>query len=174
MTKGNSGVSAEGRTPPPPQSQFRKGRSGNPGGRPKGSVSLSGLTRKVALKKHAVPIEGKPCRVTLLELLILKTKAMAATGQPGAARQINWLRSQTGLSEADSGKSYFAIAPAPVTPEEFTAEMEARDAGKCEPGTFVDVKSEAFLKIGRGEASPLGEALRAFHKKYGGKHPADE
>ena len=174
MIKENSGVSAEGRIPPPTKSQFRQGRSGNPGGRPKGSVSLSGLTRKVALKKHAVPIEGKPCRVTLLELLILKTKAMAATGQPGAARQINWLRSQTGLSEPDSGKSYFAIAPAPVTTEEFTAEMEARDAGKREPGTFVEITTEEFLRACRGEASPLGEALRAFHTKYGAKRPADE
>jgi len=55
MIKENSGVSAEGRIPPPTKSQFRQGRSGNPGGRPKGSVSLSGLTRKVALKKHTVP-----------------------------------------------------------------------------------------------------------------------
>jgi hypothetical protein len=99
MKNQNSGVSAEGRKPPPPQSQFRKGRSGNGAGRPKGSVSLSAITRKVALKMHTVPIEGKPRKLRLLELLVLKTKAMAAAGQPGAARQISWLRSQTELSE---------------------------------------------------------------------------
>src|SRR4051812_48938629 len=111
MKQLNSGVSAEGRTPPPPENRFLKGRSGNPAGRPKGSVSLTALTRKVALKMHTVPIEGKPCRVTLLELLILKTKAMAASGQPGAARLINWLRSQTELCEADLVHGAFAIVP---------------------------------------------------------------
>ena len=75
MKNQNSGVSADGRKPPPPQSQFRKGQSGNRAGRPKGSVSLSAITRRVALKMHTVPIEGKPRKLTLLELLILKTKS---------------------------------------------------------------------------------------------------
>lgn len=168
MKKQNNGVSAEGRIAPPAHGKFRKGRSGNPGGRPKGSVSLNGITRKVALKLHSVPIDGKPRKVTLLELLILKTKAMAASGQPGAARQINWLRSQTELSETDCREGAFAIGPAPVTPEEWTAQVEAENAGKREPGTFVDVKAEEFLKTCRGEPSVLGEALRAFYDKYGG------
>src|SRR4030081_1039122 len=54
-----------------------------------------------------------------------------------------------------------------VTPEEFVAEMQAQDAGKLEPGTFVDVRAEEFLKACRGETSELGEAIRSFHKKYG-------
>jgi hypothetical protein len=167
MQKQNSGVSAEGRTPPPAESRFPKSRSGNLAGRPKGSISLSGLTRKVALKRYTVPIEGKRCRVTMLELLILKTQSMAASGHPGAARLINWLRSQTEPSEVESAEGGFLLVPAPVTPEEFTARAEARNAGKLEPGTFVDVTAEEFLKACRGEASPLGEALQSFHKKYG-------
>ena len=87
----NSGTSAEGRNPPPAEKRFRKGRSGNPAGRPKGSISLSGLTRKVARKKHSVLIDGKPSRLSMLELLILKVNALAASGQPGAASLINWL-----------------------------------------------------------------------------------
>jgi hypothetical protein len=165
MQKQNSGISAQGRTPPPAESRFRKGRSGNPAGRPKGSISLSGLTRKVALEKHTVPLEGKPCRVTMLELLILRAQVMAASGQPGAVRLINWLRLQTEPSELDSAEGGFALLPAPVTTEEFIAEEEARNEGKLEPGTFVDVKAEEFLS--RGQASPLGEALRSFYKKYG-------
>lgn len=171
MKRQNSGASAEGRSPPPPQSRFRKGRSGNPGGRPRGSVSLVGLTRKVALKVHTVPIDGKPCRLTTLELVILKAKAMAAAGQPGAARLINWLRSQTEWSEADLASGLFAIVPAQVTAEEFTAELEADNAGKREPGTFVDVEAEEFRKAVLGEASPFGEAIRAFHRKYGATPP---
>ncbi len=167
MKKQNSGTSAEGRNPPPAEKRFRKGHSGNPAGRPKGSISLSGLTRKVARKKHSVLIDGKPSRLSMLELLILKVNALAASGQPGAASLINWLRSQIEPSEAESAQGAFALVPAPVTIEEFLAEEEARNAGKLEPGTFVDVKAEEFLKACRGEASPLGEALRSFHKKYG-------
>ena len=99
MQKQHSGISAEGRTPPPAESWFRKGRSGNPAGRPKGSISLRAITRKVALKKHSVRIPGKPRRINMLELLILKLNAMAASGHPGAASLINWLRSQTEPSE---------------------------------------------------------------------------
>src|ERR1700704_528396 len=167
MKKQNSGISAEGRSPPPAEKRFQKGCSGNPAGRPRGSISLSGITRKVALKKHTVQIEGKSRRITMLELLILKLKAMAATGQPGAASLMNRLRSQIESSDADSAEGGFLLVPAAVTPEEFVAEIQAQDAGKLEPGTFVDVRGEEFLKACRGETSELGEAIRSFHKKYG-------
>ena len=94
---------------------------------------------------------------------------MAATGNPGAARLINWLRSQTEPSEASSGAK-IALVAAPLTQEEFMAKEEVRNAGKLEPGTFVDLKAEEFLKAVRGEPSPLGEALESFHKKYGAGH----
>ena len=167
MNKPGSGTSAEGRTPPPAEKRFPKGRSGNPAGRPKGAISLNRLTRKVALKTHRVPIHGKMRRTTLLELLILKAQAMAAGGHPGAAAQINWLRAQTAQSDTDIEIGGFLLAPAPLTPEEFMAKEEARNAGKVEPGTEIDVESEEFLKAARGEPSPLGEALQAFHQKYG-------
>lgn len=167
MKKQNSDISAEGRTLPPAERRFRKGRSGNPAGRPKGSISLIRLTRKVALKKHRVQMEGKSRGITTLDLLILKLIGVGASGHPGAARLINWLRSQTEPPEADSAEGGFLLVPAAVTPEEFVAEMETRYAGKLEPGTFVDIKAEEFLKACRGEPSPLGEALRSFYKKYG-------
>ena len=171
MEKPGSGTSAEGRTPPPPEKRFPKGRSGNPAGRPKGAISLSLLTRKVALKKHRVPIDGKTRRITLLELLIFKARAMAASGHPGAAAQINWLRAQIAQSDADLAIGGFLLAPAPLTLEDFIAKEEARNAGKVEPGTEIDVESEEFLKAVRREPSPLGEALQAFHKKYGTESP---
>ena len=167
MGRRGSGISAEGRKPPPTEKRFRKGSSGNPAGRPKGSTSLSRLTRKVALRKHSVPMEGKSRRISMLELLILKLNAMAASGHPGAATLINWLRAQTEPSEADVEIGGFLLVPAPITTEEFIAKEEARNAGAVEPGTDINIEIEEFLKAARGEASPLGEALQAFHKKYG-------
>jgi hypothetical protein len=112
-------------------------------------------------------MEGKSRLISMLELLILKLNAMAASGHPGAATLINWLRAQTELSETDSEMGGFLLAPAPITPDEFIAKEEARNAGKVEPGTEINIEIEEFLKAARGEASPLGEALQAFHKKYG-------
>ena len=167
MGRRGSGISAEGRKPPPTEKRFRKGSSGNPAGRPKGSTSLSGLTRKVALRKHSVPMEGKSRRISMLELLILKLNAMAASGHPGAATLINWVRAKTELSETEVEMGGFLLVPAPVTTEEFIAQEEARNAGKVEPGSDINIEIDEFLKAARGEASPLGEALLAFHKKYG-------
>ena len=166
MRKKTKGISAEGRTPPPPENRFPKGRSGNPAGRPKGSISLDRITRKVALQKHLVPIEGKPSKLTALELLIFKLNGMAASGHPGAAALINWLRFETALSEPDTARGGFLVLPEIPTHEEFMAEEEARNAGKVEPGTEINIENEEFMKAVRGEPSPLGEALLSFHKKY--------
>src|ERR1700737_2234178 len=59
-----------GRTPPPAEHRFLKGSCGNKRGRPKGTVSLKKLTRKVALKKHHVVVEGRVLHKTLLALVI--------------------------------------------------------------------------------------------------------
>jgi hypothetical protein len=167
MKRQKSGISAEGRTEPPQENRFRKGRSGNPAGRPKGSISRTNLTRKVAQKKHTISVDGKARRISTLDLLIRKTQAMAASGHVAAARLINWLRSEAEQPGTDAAEGGFLLVPGAVTPEEFLAQEEARNAGKLEPGTEVNIKTEEFLKAIRGEASPLGEALQAFYEKYG-------
>src|SRR3954449_6123021 len=69
-----------GRTPPPPEHRFLKGTSGNKRGRPKGSVSLKKLTRKVVLRKHRLGPEG-PAK-TLLQHVIEAMIKGAASGAP--------------------------------------------------------------------------------------------
>jgi len=161
-------VPAQGRTLPPPEKQFLKGHSGYPAGRPKGAVSLKRLTRKVARKMRRVKIDGKFRKISTSDLLILKLKGMAALGKPGAAAGLNWLRDQVTLPEEAVASGGILLVPAEVTPEEFLAEMhQICSVGKAEPGTETNIEHEEFVKAARGEASPLGEALRAFHKKYG-------
>src|SRR6516162_2846246 len=87
MNKHN-GVSAEGRLPPPEDYRIPKGKSGNYKGRPRGSVSLTKLTGKVANTKYRAVIDGVSQRRTLLELVILRIQALALKGNPGAAALI--------------------------------------------------------------------------------------
>ncbi len=160
-------VPAQGRTLPPPEKQFLKGQSGNPAGRPRGAVSLTRMTRKIARKMRRVKIDGKFRKISTSDLLILKLNGMAAVGKPGAAGVAGWLREQVTLPDEEVAAAGILLVPAEVTPEEFIAEMQIRNVGKVEPGTEINIEHEEFVKAARGEASPLGEALRAFHKKYG-------
>ena len=145
MNKHN-GASAEGRVPPPEEYRIPKGKSGNYKGRPRGSVSLTKLTRKVAKRR------------ILLELVILKIQALALTGNPGAAALIKDVWGLTVGPEPVKGGG-FLLVPELLTVEELMAEEEARNAEAVEPGTEVNVEVEEFLKTVRGEPSPLGEAL---------------
>ena len=166
MSKPSDGASAEGRLPPPAMTQFRKGTSGNPRGRPKGAVSIERLTRNFALKAQAVTMSGKPQRLSRLEIAIFKLKAVAAAGKPAAAALLNQLRGITAPKEPEQGRAFLFVR-APLTAEEWIAEVEAANKDKVEPGTELNVEAEEFLKAARGEPSPLGEALLAFHRKYG-------
>ena len=170
MKKSHSGVSAEGRAPPPEEYRIAKGKSGNYAGRPRGLISLKALTRKVAMTKYSAVIDRAPQRRTLLELIILKTRAMALAGHAGAAALMGELWELT--AEPEPGEGGFLLAPPGLTPEEWIEHAEARNANAVEPGTEVNVETEEFLKAARGEPSLLGEALMAFRKKYGAGGPA--
>jgi len=164
VKKKYNGASAQGRMPPPEEYRIPKGKSGNSKGRPRGSVSLPALTRKVANTKHRAVIDGAPQQRSLLELVILKIQAMALAGHAGAAALVTDLWGLAAVPEP--GEGGFLLMPAEITEEEWIAQAEAHNAKSIEPGTEVNVEIEEFLKAARGEPSPLGEALLAFHKKY--------
>ena len=157
--------SRPGRKPPPAEHQFLKGTSGNKRGRPKGSRDLKKITRKVALKKHAVKVDGKTVRKTLLQLVVESTAREAAAGVPAMVILVGQVRAKVGPTE-DEQKAGFLLVPAEVSLEEFIAKEEARNANKREPGTYVNHEAEEFMKAARGEYSPLGEALLAFHRRW--------
>ena len=165
MSESDRRASAKGRIPPPADAQFRKGRSGNPQGRPKGSVSLDGLTRKFALKKQVVKVGGKRQKLSRLEIAIFKLTALAATGKPAAARLMHELRILSVPREPDHRYGVLLV-PAETTVEAFIAEQEELNKYRVEPGTEVNIEHEEFIKAVRGEPTPLGEALLAFHRKY--------
>jgi hypothetical protein len=162
--------SPRGRKPPPAEHQFLKGTSGNKRGRPKGSVDLKKLTCKVARKKHAVKVDGKILRKTLLQLVIESTAREAAMGVPSMVVLFAQIRAKVRPTQ-DEQKNGFMLAPADLSKQEFIAQEEARNANAQGPGTYVDHKAEEFMKATKGVHSPLGEALLAFHKRWVAVHP---
>lgn len=68
---------------PPKHTQFKKGQSGNPKGRPKGRKNTSTIVNKVLNQKVMISVNGKPRSVSYTEALIQK---MAAKGLSGATR----------------------------------------------------------------------------------------
>ena len=78
-----------GRARPPHEHRFKKGRSGNPKGRPKGSKNVNALIRRMLDVTKVSPVDGK--RISLRELILLAQMNKAARGSLPHAM---WLLSQ--------------------------------------------------------------------------------
>lgn len=77
-----------GKGKPPTHSQFKKGQSGNPNGRPKEARGLKTLVRENLLTKVPVRIAGKTKRITRIEAVIHKQLEQALKGDQRAATQL--------------------------------------------------------------------------------------
>jgi hypothetical protein len=155
-----------GRTPPPAEHRFLKGSSGNKRGRPRGAVSLKKLTRKVALKKHRVVVDGRVLHKTLFELVIEAMIRSAASGAPSMAALHKEIRSKVHRQEGEKPGGLLLV-PEVLSPEEFIAQAEARNALAQDPSENVDHKVEEFCKAVQGIPTPLGEAVLASYRRWG-------
>ena len=70
---------------PPKHSQFRKGASGNPKGRPKGSVNLRTRVRSELRKSVPVTRNGRQVKMRKVDLIALQIVDAAAKGDLKAA-----------------------------------------------------------------------------------------
>jgi hypothetical protein len=75
---------AVGKGKPPSQHQFKKGRSGNPTGRPKGPKNMRMILNQVLDRKMNI-VEGGAIRRVTIRSLILNKFAMKAMKGDGAA-----------------------------------------------------------------------------------------
>lgn len=77
---------------PPKHTQFRKGVSGNPKGRPKGSKNLSTLLMEAARDQVTATIGGKPRTLTKLQATAIQLATKAAGGDQAAmAKFLDWI-----------------------------------------------------------------------------------
>src|SRR5438045_1707067 len=71
---------------PPKSSQFSKGQSGNPKGRPRGAEGRRNILERVAYETHTVREGGRKRRLTTIEALLVTLRNMTMEGDPRAAK----------------------------------------------------------------------------------------
>jgi len=76
---------------PPKPSQFRKGFSGNPKGRPKGRRNLAAVLERTLREKVVINENGVRRTITKLEAAVKQLVNQAASGDLGAMRQLSAL-----------------------------------------------------------------------------------
>lgn len=81
-----------GRGNPPKETQFRKGTSGNPKGRRKGSKNLSTYLREAARDQVTATIGGKTRRISKIQATTMQLATKAASGDQAAINKfLDWM-----------------------------------------------------------------------------------
>jgi len=92
---------------PPKEHQFKKGQSGNPNGRPKGTLNVATVVDKTLQEMVVVNENGEHKMLTKFEAAIKQMANKAALGDPRAFRElINLARySETALQKSEQQNS---------------------------------------------------------------------
>lgn len=89
----NEVVSEVGYGKPPRRTQFVKGQSGNPTGRPKGSQNLTTVLTKASRQRVKITENGRTRHVTKFEATMLQLFNKAASGDLRAiASLLDWIK----------------------------------------------------------------------------------
>ncbi len=88
MTKRRDSDYDVGYGKPPASSQFQKGHSGNPKGRPRGSKNLATIIRQAAYERVTIAVKGKQRSITKLELASKQLANKAAQGDLKAMQML--------------------------------------------------------------------------------------
>jgi len=81
MDESKNGTNDVGYGKPPQNFRFKKGRSGNPRGRPKGALNMATVLARTLRKKVVIDENGKRKTVTKLEAAITQLTNKAASGE---------------------------------------------------------------------------------------------
>jgi hypothetical protein len=81
-----------GRGNPPKHTQFRKGTSGNPKGRPKGSKNLTTYLMEAARDQVTATVGGRTRKISKIQATAMQLATKAASGDQGAiGKFLDWM-----------------------------------------------------------------------------------
>ena len=90
--KVSSTVQKVGRGNPPKHTQFRKGTTGNPKGRPKGSKNLSTYLMEAARDQVSATVGGKTRKISKIQATAMQLATKAAGGDQAAiGKFLDWM-----------------------------------------------------------------------------------
>jgi hypothetical protein len=110
--KGNGSDNYEvGYGKPPVHTQFQKGRSGNPKGKPKGRKNTKTMIRDIAFAPIEIQVQGKTQKITAYEATLMKLRQGALSGDFRSAAHILHLAQSVDDEAAEKERSEVEVAP---------------------------------------------------------------
>jgi adenylosuccinate synthase len=92
LKKVSSSVQKVGRGNPPKHTQFRKGTTGNPKGRPKGSKNLSTYLMEAARDQVSATVGGRTRKISKIQATAMQLATKAAGGDQAAiGKFLDWM-----------------------------------------------------------------------------------
>ncbi len=121
---------------PPVATRFKKGQSGNPGGRPRKAISRRHIAEKVLSEKQRLGGQPQGTRVWFpnLELVVMTLKQLAASGHHQGTKLFDALLTRHGTQEPPTRKLGYLIVPEVLSEEEWEARYSPKDDPPDEPG----------------------------------------
>lgn len=108
MSAGDDAAYEVGFGKPPKKNQFKPGQSGNPRGRPKGTLNLATTVRKALREKVVVTENGRRRQISKLDAAVTQLVNRAVKGDPRAIQQL------LGLAPLFNTEACSALPPTPA------------------------------------------------------------
>ena len=115
---------------PPATNRFKKGKSGNPKGRPKGSRNFASDLKVVLNTMVKVTEDGEQKTVTSQLAIMMQLRAQALNGNPKAMDKIITLAKELGVEEAARGAEHKLTTYDENILDRFAAELLEEDKRK--------------------------------------------
>ena len=135
MAENNDNGDGVGYGRPPQATQFKKGQSGNPLGRPRKPRGQATIAERVLGEVQRLSGQPKGARVrhTSLELIAMTLKQLTAAGNHRAAALYTRLTARFGRQPTENNQVGYLIVPAPITKEEWIARYAPKDEPPEDP-----------------------------------------